>query len=206
MTGAQPDPTDFEAMYAANPDPWRFTTSWYEQRRFALIAAMLPRQHYRRILEPACANGMLTSALVRRAGEVVAFDSVATAVDQARQRLAGTGARVECRDVRDPWPGEEDGYDLIVLSELLYYLPAEVSVGLVGRALAALAGDGHLVTCQWRHPVAGTPQRGDDISTHLAGREDARVLAHYVDPDCVIDVVGHRAAPTVAELEDLTGR
>ena len=32
----------FDRLYAADPDPWGFTSRWYEQRKYALTVAALP--------------------------------------------------------------------------------------------------------------------------------------------------------------------
>jgi hypothetical protein len=34
--------TYFDEMYASDPDPWRFESSWYEQRKYALTMAHYP--------------------------------------------------------------------------------------------------------------------------------------------------------------------
>ena len=39
-------PSYFEDMYAAAEDPWSMRTRWYEQRKYALTAAALPRARY----------------------------------------------------------------------------------------------------------------------------------------------------------------
>lgn len=32
----------FASMYARDPDPWGFDTTWYERRKYALTLAALP--------------------------------------------------------------------------------------------------------------------------------------------------------------------
>ena len=56
-------PAYFDDMYAESPDPWGFRTRWYEERKFALTMAALPRRRYRRVFEPGCSVGMLTRLL-----------------------------------------------------------------------------------------------------------------------------------------------
>ncbi|MFE7421819.1 hypothetical protein [Rhodococcus sp. NPDC057529] len=62
-------PSYFDAMYAASPDPWGFGDRWYEQRKYALTLAALPRPRYRRAFEPGCSIGILTAALAHRCDE-----------------------------------------------------------------------------------------------------------------------------------------
>ena len=52
----------FEAMYEHNADPWRFETTMYEKRTYALTFAAIPKERYRRAFEPGCANSLLTKA------------------------------------------------------------------------------------------------------------------------------------------------
>ena len=33
----------FDGMYAGGDDPWQLSTRWYEQRKYAITLAMLPR-------------------------------------------------------------------------------------------------------------------------------------------------------------------
>ena len=39
------EPAYFEALYAADPDPWRFATSAYEREKYTATLAALPMLH-----------------------------------------------------------------------------------------------------------------------------------------------------------------
>jgi LmbE family N-acetylglucosaminyl deacetylase len=80
------DPSYFEALYAATDDPWGLADRFYERRKRAAVVAALPRERFRRVFEPGCANGLLTEQLARRADEVVAWDVVAAAARRTAQR------------------------------------------------------------------------------------------------------------------------
>jgi hypothetical protein len=45
-TGDSLPPSFFTAIYAAAPDPWSFATSEYENAKYAVTLAALPRAHY----------------------------------------------------------------------------------------------------------------------------------------------------------------
>ena len=45
-------PLVFEQMYRDSDDPWAFETSPYEQRKYAVTVASLPRLRYRSAYEP----------------------------------------------------------------------------------------------------------------------------------------------------------
>ncbi len=111
----------FEEMYAQANDPWAFESSWYEQRKYALTLAALPRERYRRAFEPGCSNGVLSSLLAERCDELLAMDLLPSVVARARARLAShPGARVVEGAIPCDWP--RGTFDLIVLSEVAYYL------------------------------------------------------------------------------------
>jgi hypothetical protein len=42
----------FNDMYASSPDPWGFTSRWYEARKHAITVAMLPKARYRAVRPP----------------------------------------------------------------------------------------------------------------------------------------------------------
>src|SRR5580692_9200261 len=114
----------FDSMYAQSADPWDLGARWYEQRKYAITLALLPRQHYRRAFEPGCSIGVLTALLTERCASVTATDVVASALDNAQRRLdeIGRGAQVTFmrQSLDDPWPSGP--FDLLVLSEVGYYL------------------------------------------------------------------------------------
>jgi len=73
----------FVRMYATDPDPWGFDSSWYEQRKYALTLAALPERRYERAVEPGCANGALTAlladttrAVVRGSQAILVLDAI----------------------------------------------------------------------------------------------------------------------------------
>jgi hypothetical protein len=78
----------FEAIYAADPDPWKFATSDYERRKYAVTLSALPRARYTSGLEIGCSIGVLTKILGARCDSVLGVDVAASALSQARQRCA----------------------------------------------------------------------------------------------------------------------
>lgn len=177
-------PAYFEAIYAKSRDPWGFRTRWYEARKRALVLACLQSEHYPTAFEPGCSIGMTTASLSTRVDRLVAMDIASRALDLAR---AATPPNVEFRQgqVPDDWP--EERFDLIVISELAYYLePADCSrlAGLASRSA------GELIVVHWRHPVADYPLRGDDVQCIFASEAASAGLQHlltHTEPDFRID-------------------
>jgi peptidoglycan/xylan/chitin deacetylase (PgdA/CDA1 family)/SAM-dependent methyltransferase len=126
------------------PDPWGYTSP-YEQRKYEHTLALLPAQPIKRALELACAEGHFTELLAPRARKLVAADIAQQALDRARQRCAAyPHVRYVQLDLRtDPVPGL---FDLIVCSEILYYVGNRFGLAAVARKLAdALKPGGHLL-------------------------------------------------------------
>lgn len=181
------DQTYFETLFAQSDDPWSFRTRWYERRKRDLCMAMLPRQHYARIFEPACANGELSVLLAARSDSLLAQDLNPRAVALANERLAPFAqARAEQAELPQGWP--EGQFDLIVLGEIGYYLTAEQWQAVVERARASLTPQGGLLACHWLPPIAECPQTGREVHDllhrhlgmhRLARHEEGAFLLEY---------------------------
>jgi SAM-dependent methyltransferase len=107
-----------EGIYAAGDDPWSFRTSAYEQSKFRATCAALPRHRYRSVLELGCGNGELARHIAPRCAAYTGVDAVQTALDAARRALPeGRFHRLFL-----PAPLPEGEHDLLLLSEVLYFL------------------------------------------------------------------------------------
>ena len=201
MEGAH-TPTDFDAMFSRDSDPWNFQTLWYEARKRALTLACLPKQHYGRVYEPGCANGELSAELAMRCDYLLASDGAAAAVQLARDRLADApGATVVQAHTPAQWP--EGSFDLVVISELAYYLsPAEVA-HLARRAHASLRPGGTVLACHWRWPIPGCTLDGDQVHAVLAETLAMPLVSSHREPDVCLDVWCLEAC-SVAMREGLT--
>ena len=115
-------PPDFDAKYRADPDPWDVGGSPYEQRKRGVVLAGLRRPRYAGAWDPACGTGHLTADLAARCDRVVASDASPTAARLAAERCAGLAVAVSHRALPE---APEDGAfapDLVLLSEVFYYL------------------------------------------------------------------------------------
>jgi SAM-dependent methyltransferase len=192
-------PEYFEDMYAEAPDPWGFTSRWYERRKYALSLAMLPREHYAHAFEPGCSIGVFTALLTPRCDRLLACDASAEAVRRARRRAPG--ATIEQRMIPAQWPSGT--FDLIVLSELLYYLGGDDLPRVLDLAAGSLTDGGTLLAVHWRHPVADYPRTGDDVHAALENTGLSR-LARHVEADFNAEVYVSGPAISVATAEGLT--
>lgn len=189
----------FDRVHGDTADPWDVDASWYEERKRDLTLAALPHRRYRRALEVGCSIGALTARLATRCDEVLALDGSRVAVASATTRLAQTpNVRVERAHLPEAWP---DGrFDLVVVSEVGYFLSPARLRRLIARAEASLADDGVVVLCHWRHPIVGWPLDGPRV--HEVWRRSTRlgVVAEHREADFLLDVLGdtsdHRQGPS----------
>lgn len=168
----------WEGVFRAE-DPWDYENP-YEALKYEQTLAAIPGRAGR-ALELACAEGHFTRRLLTRADSILATDISRTAVARTAARLAAipeAGGRVETRVldfIRDPLPGDQD---LIVCSEVLYYLPDRERLGIVAGNLArALAPGGHLVTAHARLAVEEDGGSGFDWPHPFGVRTIAAAIA-----------------------------
>jgi SAM-dependent methyltransferase len=177
----------FDQMYAASADPWGFGTRWYEARKYAISVALLPAEHYGDAFEPGCSVGVLTEQLAPRCDRLLACDGSAAAVHQAAARTARRpNVRVQRLVIPARWPAGD--FDLIVLSELLYYFAGDDLPKVLHRATATLRPGGTLLAVHWRHPVADYPRTGDEVHQVLAVQAGLARLAEHREPDFLAEV------------------
>ena len=155
MTARLPDEY-FGRMYEGSADPWQLQERWYEQRKFAITLALLPLPRFRHAFEPGCSVGVLTEQLAGRCDHVTATDLVPAALEATGRRLkeagVGEGVTLMRRSLDEEWPATD--FDLIVLSEVGYYLEAAALRGILDRELPRLTDTATIVAAH-----GGTPSR-----------------------------------------------
>ncbi|WP_261783906.1 bifunctional PIG-L family deacetylase/class I SAM-dependent methyltransferase [Curtobacterium sp. TC1] len=189
----------FDAHYERKPEGWDFEGSWYERRKRAVTLASLPRARYRSALELGCATGVLTAALTERADAVLGTDISAAPLERAARRAPG--ARFAQAALPEEWPVGR--WDLVVMSEVGYYLsPADLDA-TIDRVLGSLDDDGVLVACHWRHPDDEAVSGGDAVDARLTARWPRPALVRHIEEDFVLTVLPGAAVPSVARAERL---
>ncbi|MFS2177398.1 glycosyltransferase [Rhizobium pisi] len=127
-----------------HPDPWNYV-SVYEQVKYEQTLSLIP-EGIEKALELACAEGIFTRKLAPKVARLTATDISQRAIDRAVARCRDD-RNVELRVldfVRQDLPPEQD---LIVCSEVLYYMKDEEMLAAACRKMAAaLKPNGCLVT------------------------------------------------------------
>lgn len=132
------DPPGFEARFRENIDPWNYAASPFEAHKRAILLRSCGTRMFGRGLELACAIGETTRVLAPRCLRLLAVDSSATALEEAARRTRAN-RNVTVRLALLPQQLPRGPFDLIVASEIFYYLrPNDLRILIAGlrRALA----------------------------------------------------------------------
>lgn len=177
----------FEDLYESSPDPWNFETSDYERRKYERTLSALGERHYRRALEVGSSIGVFTRMLAPSCDELVSVDASKQAVAAARKRLRGQShVRVERRTLPEEMP--EGSFDLIVASEVLYYLTPGVMLDALGRFEDALAPGGLLLAVHWRKETRTYPLQGDEVHALLLAHTRLANVKTITEPEYRLDL------------------
>lgn len=177
----------FEKLYAESSDPWEFATSEYERRKYEQTLAVLQGRRFKRALEVGASIGVFTEMLAPYCDELLAVDASERAVTLARERLSGREkVRVEQRTLPEEMPGRS--FDLIVASEVLYYLPQETVLLALRRFEEELAPGGTLLAVHWRKETRTYPLQGDEVHQLLIKNTHLKNVQTIVEPEYRLDL------------------
>ncbi|HQT79869.1 MAG: hypothetical protein B7Z80_04350 [Rhodospirillales bacterium 20-64-7] len=147
MTESRPA-DHFRRLYEATDDPWGFTTSPYEQAKYRHTVDALAGRRFAAGLEVGCSIGVLTRLLAEQCDTLLGVDIVEDPLPAARARCADQ-PWVRFQRMRVPLEWPQGRFDLIVLSEVLYFL-ASADIDLCARqALASLLPNAVIVLVNW---------------------------------------------------------
>lgn len=157
---------DFEARYRQDPDPWDYITSDYERDKYAATLQACGPGPFAHALELGGSIGVFSARLGPRCRALTTIDGAPTAVAQAKRRLAGVGhAEILAGRIPDDVPAGP--CDLVVASEILYYLPPAQFRATLAALEPALASGGRLVAVHWRRPGPERPLTAADVHDAL---------------------------------------
>jgi SAM-dependent methyltransferase len=157
----------FEWLYHESPDPWGYRTSDYEREKYAATLAALPKRSHGLCLEAGCSIGVFTGMLAARCEHVVAIDFSLGALQLARRQLQGV-RNVDLLRASFPEQAPPGSWDLIVCSEILYYLQPPALEEAIGWIKTQLAYGASLLAVSWRGVGREEPLLGDDVHDRLA--------------------------------------
>ncbi len=157
----------FKKVYAANDDPWNFETSKYEAEKYAATLASLPKDSYDKGLEIGCSIGVLTLLLSQRCKHLLSTDISQKALDQAAGRCKKL-KNVSFEKISFPKELPNDQFDLIMISEVAYYLSLADWELAMTRLYAIMQPTANVVLVNWLPEVHDYPQTGDEVHESFA--------------------------------------
>ncbi|GGF16493.1 class I SAM-dependent DNA methyltransferase [Williamsia phyllosphaerae] len=183
------DPEYFRAMYADSDDPWGFAERWYETRKYDITMSLLPAPRYERALELGSSIGVLSERLAQRCESMLCLELDPRAADLARDRLGEVADRVAVHvaDIADGIEPDGDRFDLVVASEVLYYLDDPRLTATIEALDRHRHAGATIIAAHWRHHVSAYPWTGDEVHERLR-QVLGPTQAGYLDDDVVMDV------------------
>jgi hypothetical protein len=176
----------FEEMYRNHPDPWGFESSFYEQRKYTVTVASLPRPRYRSAYEPGCSVGVLTEQLATRCDRLLSSDIIPSVLQRAEVRLRkNPHVWIQERSIPDQWPSGP--FDLVVLSEIAYYFDTADLGCVMACVMDSTELGAHVVGVHWRgetnYPLTGA--RSHQI---IAATPGLVTVVHHIEEEFVLDI------------------
>jgi SAM-dependent methyltransferase len=182
----------FEEIYARSDDPWRYGDSPYERAKYEDTLAALPGGPIGRALEVGCSIGVFTEMLAPRCRELIAIDFSERALELGAQRLARL-TNVQALQASFPEQAPAGDFELVVCSEVLYYLDRETLDDAIGWLRSQLQRGASVLAVSWRGRGRDEPLLGDEAHDLLAAelsswhaldgrdaeRADGREREHY---------------------------
>jgi SAM-dependent methyltransferase len=170
----------FEAKYKADIDPWHFKTSEYERDKYRATIGSLTKDRYAAALEVGCSIGVLTKLLSPRCGSLLAVDSSPTAIEAAKSVDV---QNVTFRVANLPAQFPKGTFDLIVLSEVLYYFDRPDLERVARSCSDSISQDGEIVLCHWL----------GETDYPLPGVEASELFARHIKPAMPVRSILHDA-------------
>ena len=171
----------FNDVYGANEDPWSFETSAYEQGKYEATIAALPKELYENAFEIGCSIGVLSKMLAFKCKRLLAVDAAEAPLAKARKRLQNF-PQVTIEKMAVPATFPVSDYDLILISEVGYYLSMEDLKKLLEKTINQLLPGGNLLLVHWTPEVPDYPLTGDEVhDLYMQEAGEGKRLKHLLN-------------------------
>ncbi|MET1027082.1 MAG: class I SAM-dependent methyltransferase [Dongiaceae bacterium] len=185
----------FDAKYSIDPDPWNFNASAYEAEKYAATLGALPDDAYGNALELGCSIGVFTQQLAGRCRKLTAVDISDLALDAARKRCAHLEhVQFLCMTAPAAWPDGQ--FDLILLSEVLYYFDLPDLKAVAKRVRQSLLPGGTVILVHWTG-TTDYPLSGDVAAdSFIAEMDDIALVSRQLSTEKYrLDVLRRKVEP-----------
>lgn len=196
-------PDVFENIFQKSDDPWDFESSLYEQKKLAKVLECFPICPVSFAVELGCAIGVSTLALAQYCKRILSVDASETALERAKKRCEGVGHVTFIKAfLPEDYPASAaSGCDLVLISEILYFLSVDDIQRLAGMVTQSLTAAASILIVNWTGPT-DTPCTGDEASDCFI--EACRAL-HW-EPDLSVRGSSYRIDRLAYGLNSQKGR
>jgi SAM-dependent methyltransferase len=171
----------FEKLYRADPDPWRTLTDPYESHKRERTLAACGAGPFASACDVGAGTGLLAAALAPRCDRLLALDGAPTAVAEAQRRLASF-PHADARVATLPDGLPTGPLDLVVASEILYYLDDDAFHMVLPWLPDALADGGRVVAVHWTGSAPDLRRSADDVGAALVATPGLRLVEDGTGP------------------------
>lgn len=177
----------FDRLYSDDPDPWNVDTSSYELQKRQAALDILPNRRFSSVLDIGCGSGVLALQLSNQNGDVVAVDVSRTALKLAADRLKDkANVSFHVLEVPSEWP--TGTFDLIVISEVLYFLSESEIIQTSQKAAECLADEGVCLLVNWTGHN-DLPVNGEQAAALFRASSRWSTLEHNEDDTFRLDLL-----------------
>jgi SAM-dependent methyltransferase len=170
----------FDETYRGSPDPWRYTSSFYETSKFRTTLRALPKVQFKNAFEIGCAIGVITQKLAPKCDRLLSVDYSEVGLEEARKRCKNLPQlRFEQMQIPKQFPTEK--FDLILFSEVGYYFTVEDLQTTKQKIIDQLLPGGYLLMVHFRIPVESFILNGDIVHDVFL-QDSTKSLKHLGDP------------------------
>ena len=163
MTDASLPRAYFDGLYDRDADPWGFQTSGYERDKYRDTVQALEGRRFARGVEVGCSIGELTAELAPLCDQLLGVDIAEAPLKTAAARNRAT-PHVSFAQMSLPNERPQGRFDLIVLSEVLYYFARADLERVAAWTCEALEQDGVVLAVHWLGETPDYPQSGDQAA------------------------------------------
>ena len=181
----------FELRYRIEGDPWRYRSSEYELGKYDATLSACGAGPFRSALELGGSIGVFSALLAPRCQALTTIDFAPSAVEAARRELA-PHPHAQALLGQIPAAIPDDHYDLIVASEILYYLDAVALTATVARLEQTLDPDGRLVMVHWRPPGPERPHSAASVHDTVGALPWLELVEDRSTPDYLLHALERR--------------
>lgn len=177
----------FDTLYGKENDPWNFEGSAYERAKYRRTLETIPDKPYRSALEIGCSIGVFTRLLAPRCQRLLAVDISEKPIARAKERLQGND-NVHFMVAEVPQTFPTGTFDLIVMSEVAYYLSASELHETLQRIDSSLLANGIFAAVHWRPPIRECALTGDEAHRYMLQHQAWLHTDHYQEDSYRIDI------------------